>query len=90
MAPLELLTNAYDRFFPFTSGTFAVFALAGMAIVITIRIVYPIPLTGKLRTATTALLLTIAYMLTGIGMVGLSLRLPDDTICVCTGTGYLR
>lgn len=85
MTPLELLSTVYDRFFPFTSGTFAVFALAGMAIVITIRIVRPIPLTGKLRTATAALLLTIACMLAVIGVVGLSLRLPDDTICICTG-----
>lgn len=89
MTPIELLTNAYTRVFPFTTainGAFAFF-LAGFAIATAVRVVAPAVHTmPRLRTATVAVLLSTAIALTAIGGIGVVLRIPTGpNICMCYG-----
>lgn len=86
MTPIELLTNAYTRVFPFTTATIVAFFFTGIAMVITVRILCPVPLTTRLRTATISVLLATACALVVIGGIGVALRMPTGPdICLCVG-----
>ena len=88
MTPIELLTNAYSRAFPFTTATIGAFLFTGIAMMITVRILCPVPLTTRLRTTTVAVVLTTACALSFIGGTGVALRMPTGPdICMCT-VGY--
>ncbi|EIU51673.1 MULTISPECIES: hypothetical protein [Mycobacteriaceae] len=85
MTPIELLTNAYTRVFPFTTATIGAFFFTGIAMVITVRILCPVPLTTRLRTTTVAVVLTTACALVVIGGIGVALRMPTGPdICMCS------
>ncbi|PBA23787.1 hypothetical protein CKJ66_26365 [Mycobacterium avium] len=89
MTPIELLTNAYTRVFPFTTATIVAFFFTGIAMVITVRILCPVPLTTRLRTTTVAVVMTTACALVFIGGIGVGIRSatgPD--ICICVGGWY--
>ena len=87
MTPIELLTNAYTRVFPFTTATTVAFFLAGFAIATAVRVAAPAVHTmPRTRTATAAVLLSTALALTDIGGIGVVLRMPTGpNICMCYG-----
>lgn len=89
MTPIELLSNAYTRFLPFTTATFGAFFFTGIAMVITVRILCPVPLTTRLRTTTVSVLMVTACALVGIGGIGVALRMPTEPdICICVGGDF--
>lgn len=85
MTPIELLTNAYTRVFPFTTTTIGAFLFTGIAMMITVRILCPAPVVTRLRTATVSVLLATACALVVIGGIGAALRMPTGPdICMCS------